>query len=110
MTTQNRISLQDIPQYPAPWRWVGEGILMDADDDEIPLSCLFSDGPEGRKIAAAPAADLALRMIAAGIARIEAFEFCFDGIRYSHRHDWSAVMDQIGWDRARAALSKAEGR
>ena len=65
-----------------------------------------------RLIAAAPAMSLALEMITAGVARIEFecsgqfVEFCFDGIRYSHNGDWNAMLDVIGWDRARAAVTK----
>lgn len=66
-----------------------------------------------RLIAAAPAMDLALSMIACGIARIERCgrleEFCFDGIRYCINDDWNALFDVIGWDKARAALAKATG-
>lgn len=64
-------------------------------------------------ISAAPAMDLALQLISEGIARIERVgtlrEFCFDGIRYVMNGDWNALIDVIGWDRARAAIEKATG-
>lgn len=60
-------------------------------------------------IAAAPAQALILEMLCAGVARIEKWEFCFDGIRYSHGNDWNLVLDIIGWDRARAAIKRALG-
>lgn len=66
-----------------------------------------------RLIAAAPAMDMALEMIACGAARIERIgsltEFCFDGIRYSHNGDWGAMMNVIGWGKARAAIAAATG-
>jgi hypothetical protein len=64
-------------------------------------------------IAAAPAMDLALSLLCAGLAKIDRFgdlvEFCFDGLRYSHNGDWAALLDLIGWDKARAAIAKAKG-
>lgn len=66
-----------------------------------------------RLIAAAPAMAIALQMISEGLARIERSgtlrEFCFDGIRYVMNGDWNALIDVIGWDRARAAIDKAGG-
>jgi len=65
-------------------------------------------------IASAPAMHLVLRMIVAGIARIERsgtlVELCFEGLRYSNSDgDWGELMRFIGWDRAAEALAKAEG-
>lgn len=63
--------------------------------------------------AAAPAMELALALICVGAARIEQcgtlVEFCFDGLRYSHNGDWTALLNCIGWDKARAATAKAKG-
>lgn len=57
-----------------------------------------------RLIAAAPAMELALQLIAEGHARIERTgdlrEFCFDGIRYAMNGKWGQLFDVIGWDRA----------
>lgn len=69
-----------------------------------------------RLIAAAPAMELALRMISLGIASIKGStprfaEFCFDGLRYSMTDgDWNGVIGVIGWDRCEAAIAKAGGR
>lgn len=53
----------------------------------------------------APALLLAMKLVMAGVARIEGNEFCFDGIRYSIvGDDWSHVFDIIGWNRLRSAL------
>jgi hypothetical protein len=57
-------------------------------------------------ITAAPAMELALKLIEIGAARIERSgslsEFCFDGIRYVMNGDWNALIGVIGWDRAQA--------
>jgi hypothetical protein len=64
-------------------------------------------------IAAAPAMDMVLSLVALGMARIERsasgalVEFCFKGIRYCHNGDWSALIDVVGWDRCRQALAEA---
>lgn len=65
-------------------------------------------------ITAAPATELVLRMLLAGVARIkrsphcDLVEFCFDGMRYMSAIFWA----RSGWDKARAAVAKAasEGR
>ena len=68
-----------------------------------------------RLIAAAPAMALALQMLELGVARIERsasgqlVEFCFNGIRYCHNGDWSALLGVIGWDKARAAVAERIG-
>ncbi len=68
-----------------------------------------------RLIADAPAMHLALEMISVGVARIERSgrfrEFCFGGLRYGMSDDsWTRLIAVIGWDRARAAIAKAEGQ
>ncbi len=55
-------------------------------------------------IADAPAMLLALEMVQRGKARIEAREFCFNGLRYSvSDNDWGRVIDAIGWEKCRAS-------
>lgn len=65
-------------------------------------------------ISSAPAMDLALKLLSLGCARIERsgslVEFCFGGFRYCMNGDWTALMDVIGWERARAAIAKATGQ
>lgn len=67
--------------------------------------------PDAALIEQAPAMDIVLRLVAAGLARIERphglVEFCFRGVRYpvSAGTDWSGVLDVIGWKIARAALA-----
>jgi hypothetical protein len=67
-------------------------------------------------IAAAPAYKLILDMIGAGVARLEKsqhcklVELCFAGMRYCVTDgDYERILDCIGWDKAQAAISKAEG-
>lgn len=50
---------------------------------------------------------LILSMLAASIARFEGIEFCFNGLRYSHDHDWTRIMNVIGRDKAKSALKMA---
>lgn len=89
----------------------------------IGLGAMNLAGPNGdvsghrdatiRMIMQAPAMRLALRMIALGIARIERTgtleEFCFNGLRYSMNGDWNGLLHVIGWNKARAAVTKAGG-
>lgn len=68
------------------------------------------DHPDALLIEEAPAMKLALDMIAAGVARIEGYEFCFDGIRYGISGEWSngtwtTLMNCIGWDKATRSLT-----
>lgn len=87
-------------------------IYVDAEDGKEPKALPVTEG-NARLIAAAPAMDLALSMIACGIARIERSgrleEFCFDGMRYCLNGDWNALFRAIGWDKARAAIARATG-
>lgn len=64
-----------------------------------------------RLIADAPAMKLALDAVAAGVARVEGGEFCFNGLRYSvHDGDWSGSFTAFGlWDKLPAAIAKAKG-
>lgn len=53
----------------------------------------------------APDMKLALRALAAGVARFEKSEFCFQGLRACVRDgDWQAVMNVIGRDRVENAI------
>lgn len=68
-------------------------------------------------LTAAPAMEMALSLISWRLARIERsttcptlVEFCFDGIRYCLNGDWGALINVIGWDRARAAIASAEAK
>jgi hypothetical protein len=67
-----------------------------------------------RLIAAAPAMDACLRLLALGSARIvvtgSLVEFAFNGIRYCHNGDWSAMVNVIGWDIVHAALNEGDER
>lgn len=85
-------------------------------DEEARVSVIKSeDLANARLIAAAPAQSLILDMLALSIARLERsgplVEFCFDGLRYvATDRDWREIIHVIGWDRARAAIDKAEGK
>lgn len=69
------------------------------------------DRANARLIAAAPAQEVILQLLRRGLARFEPAtdEFCFDGLRYSARDDWSGLLDVIGWDKTRAALTLEVG-
>ena len=106
-----------------PWRAEGGNVYADVDryyprpvaHVGVPLERHDNRVDElmanARLIAAAPAMEMALDLIACGAARIERsgrlVEFCFDGIRYSHNGDWGALIEVVGWDRARAAIARA---
>lgn len=64
--------------------------------------------------AAAPAADLLLRLMAKGRAglmwNMNTMHFAFEGEHYPMTGDWPAIIEAIGWDKARAALTEGEGK
>lgn len=69
--------------------------------------------PDAKLIAEAPAMALCLELIRIGEAQIEGgFEFCFRGIRYPihAEYPWTAVLDSIGWDKARKAVEDHHAR
>lgn len=119
-----------------PWRWQYSASHFCEIQDEKGRWIAESKGPHGddslqyfpetesemlataelicRAVNSFEAMDLALRMIAAGIARIERSgtlqEFCFDGIRYCINGDWAGLFSMIGLARARKALELSEGK
>jgi hypothetical protein len=48
--------------------------------------------------------ELVLKMLAAGVARFDGSEFCFNGLRYSHGYEWTRLLDIIGRGRATSFL------
>jgi hypothetical protein len=84
-----------------PWRFVGQGILIDDDENEIVLGNVYSDDQIGWLIAAAP--DL-----------YEALKACLGSFGLVHAHKKLTTAPDGGivcaCDLARAALAKAEGR
>lgn len=51
--------------------------------------------------------ELVLKMLAAGIARFDGIEFCFNGLRYCHGFEWSRLLDIIGRDNVKKYLAEA---
>ena len=59
------------------------------------------------------AQELLLRMLQLGVASFDhaTGELRFNGLRYSAADgDWNGLLNVIGWNKARAAIAKAEGR
>lgn len=110
---------------PGPWHAAGFCIRDEHDHDiaivesETKWNPPFADGEaeaNARLIAAAPAMALLLKLLSYGLARFEVSktaplcEFCFDGLRYVWIGDYERTLNAIGWDKAEAAIAKAEGR
>lgn len=72
------------------------------------------DNPDARLIEHAPAMLLVLKMLTAGIARLEVngalAEIAFDGLRYVVDGDWPKLVGSIGWAKARNAVAWAMER
>jgi hypothetical protein len=79
----------------------------------------FNDGDVGideayanaRLIAAAPAMEIALKLLSLGLARFapDTSEFCFGGLRYGlpvEGFSWNEIVNLIGWDEARKAIKE----
>lgn len=94
---------------PGPWVRRDTEDYAEIDSSTLANLAMVSTEANATLIAAAPAMDLILSLIRHGVARIESFELCFNGMRYSHNDDWNRVLSVIGWDVARAALSRARG-
>jgi hypothetical protein len=61
-----------------------------------------------RLMAAAPAQALLLDLVRHGVASINDGEVGFDGVVYAYdpyAPDWSALLDAIGWEKARHAIA-----
>lgn len=121
---------------PGPWTydihehsfyiWADEGMVADGDPDQPGIARIRGVGrgadeveqeANARLIASAPAMELALRMVSAGIARIERsqtsplVEFCFAGLRYVvSGGDWHGLIRTIGWKDCVEAAAKAEAQ
>lgn len=69
------------------------------------------DDANARLLAAAPAMNLILRLVQSGAARFDPStrEFCFNGLQFgATSREWTRILNAVGWDRARAALARAE--
>ncbi len=82
----------------------------------VPMFGAPDDHPDKALIADAPAMALALELLGRGLARFEPAtnEFCFNGTRYSRPrdgngwyHNWTRLLDTIGWKVAYEALDAA---
>lgn len=86
-------------------------------DPEIKVICDTANNAKTRNdenranaglIAMGPAADLLLRLLLSGKAKIDpaTAEIRFDGLRYSARDGrWNAVVGVMGWEKCRRALA-----
>jgi hypothetical protein len=114
---------------PGPWEHGDSGLIYGQcgeNDVEAPFVCdviedsamqvlgMLSPVEEtnARLIAAAPAQAIILDLLQHGLATIGAGELEFVGVMYwfdDQNSDWTAVVDAIGWDKARAAIIQGKG-
>lgn len=103
----SRVSSSDERHTPGPWRLV---IAPGMGPDGEPY--FYIEAERGARAAM----QLVLDLVRLGIARFEVSgtggfsEFCFDGIRHFWHDDfdYTVLCKSVGWDRMRAALTKAE--
>lgn len=80
-----------------PWHFAGSGIIANDDDEEIGLSAVYGDDPNGKLIIAAPDMYEALQKIAAHLA-----DACDGGVL-------DRKPEARLWELALAVLAKADG-